>query len=136
MNESPDISQSVAQTLLNVTVSDITPDILLCAWTGEVDLLTEPLLREKLAEAIDVASHHLVIDLSGVHFLGSIGLQILIELRDAQRDTWRQLVIVTGNNRMVTRPLQITGLDCKFDLHADLATAVKACRTAETVRKP
>ncbi len=136
MDESPCISQSAAETLLNVTVSNITPNIILCVLLGEIDLLTEPLVREKLAEAVDGVSRHLVLDLSNIQFLGSTGLQILVDLRAAQQVARRRLALVVGSNRMVTRPLQVTELDRNFDLHAELATAVEACRTAEGVPDP
>ena len=136
MNESPHIRQSADQALLKVKVSDIAPDIVLCVAFGEIDLLTAPLLREKLAEKIETAPRHLVIDLSEIRFMASVGLQLLIELRSAQETAGRQLALVVGDNRVVTRLLQITGLDYEFDLHDDLTTAVKACRAAETVREP
>lgn len=136
MNESPDIGQSVTLPSLNVTVSDIASDICLCVLLDDIDLLTAPSLREKLTEAIDATPRHLVMDLSEVQFLASIGLRLLIDLGAAQQATGHQLLLVVGKNRAVTRPLRITGLDQYFDLHVELTTAIKACHAAKTDRKP
>ncbi|MGH3938006.1 MAG: STAS domain-containing protein [Pseudonocardiaceae bacterium] len=136
MNESPDIGQSVTKPSLNVTVSDIASDISLCVLLDDIDLLTAPLLREKLAQAIGVTPRHLVMDLSKVQFLASIGLRLLIDLGATQQATGHQLVLVVGNNRAVTRPLQITGLDQYFDLHVELTTAINACHAAKIDREP
>lgn len=133
MIETPNRGQSALQALPISTVSDITPNIVLCVVSGEIDLLTEPLLREKLTETMAGVHRHLVIDLSNVEFMGSTGLTLLMKFRTAQRATGHHLALVVGNNRVVTRPLQVTGLDYIVDLHAELATAVKACRTTENV---
>lgn len=130
MTEAPNRSQSALETVPIVTVSDITPNIVLCMVNGEIDLLTEPILRDKLTETIAGTPRHLVIDLCQVQFMGSTGLTLLMEFRAAQRTNGHQLAIVVGDNRVVTRPLQITGLDYIVNLYTDLAKAVTACRTA------
>lgn len=131
MKESPDIEQPTTRTSLNVTLSDIASDICLCVLLDDIDLLTAPLLRKKLAQAIGATPRHLVMDLSEVQFLASIGLRLLIDLGATQQATGHQLVLVVGNNRAVTRPLRITGLDEYFDLHVELTTAIKACHAAK-----
>ena len=68
---------------MTVTLSDISPDTILCVVTGEIDLLTAPTLREKLTGAINGVPGHLVIDLSAVRFLASMGLNVL--WRSSQR---------------------------------------------------
>ena len=129
------ISPFPAEALLNVAVSDLGADSVLCVLIGEVDLVTGPLLREKLAGAITSGPRHMVIDLSDVQFLGSLGLKILVELRAAQRAAGHQLALVVDNNRMVTRILRVTGLDQVFDLHTELGAAVAACRVAAGVKE-
>ena len=77
--------------------------------SGEVDMLTAPNLREVLtAEIADCAV--LVIDLSGVSFLGSAGLAVLVETsHEAQRRQVELRLVAAG--RSVRRPLEITGLN-------------------------
>lgn len=133
MVESPPIDHPTAGGPLNITVSNIAPDTVVCVVTGDIDLSTGSLLQDKLIKAVGAAPRHLVIDLSEVEFLGSTGLKILLDLRATQQGSGRQLILIVGGNRMVMRPLQVTGLEREFDLYADLATALEACRPAENV---
>jgi anti-sigma B factor antagonist len=133
MREAFDTSRAVAEELLNVSVSDVAPDTILCMAVGEIDFLTGPTLREKLTEAINVVPSHLVIDLSAVQFLASSGLNILLEVLAAQEASGHHLALVVNNNHAVTRTLRVTELDQVFNLHTELATAVTACRTSTGV---
>ncbi|MFC0429780.1 STAS domain-containing protein [Kutzneria buriramensis] len=78
--------------------------------TGEVDMETEPMLRESLAMALAPAPAALVLDLTGVTFFASAGLHVLV---DFQHDmTARGLdMLVVADTRIVLRPLEITGVD-------------------------
>lgn len=127
MPESFDMGRVVMEEPLTLTVSEAAPGAILCVVTGEVDLVTGPTLREKLTAATNVTPSHLVIDLSGVRFLASIGLSILVEILATQEATGHHLAIVVENNHAVTRALQTTGLDQVLDLHTALATALQAC---------
>jgi anti-sigma B factor antagonist len=127
MHESLDTSGVVTTELLTVTLSDISPGMILCVVAGEVDLLTAPTLREKLTGAINSVPGHLVIDLSAVAFLASIGLNVLVEVLATQEAANRHLALVVDDNRAVTHPLQTTGLDQVFDIYAEVSTAVEAC---------
>jgi len=127
MGESVTSDRTGVHEQLNITISDNASDTVLCELVGEVDLATAPSLHEKLKAATQAAPHHLVIDLSGVGYLGSAGLKILVDLRADQHTDGRHLAVVTGHNRMVIRPLHATGLDEVLDLHAELTTAMQAC---------
>ncbi|WP_433262293.1 STAS domain-containing protein [Actinosynnema sp. CS-041913] len=67
---------------------------------GEVDMDTAPRIRAALGSASTV-----VLDLEGVTFFGSAGIQLLV---DAQRRV-RDLAVV-ATRRPVLRPLSVTGL--------------------------
>lgn len=78
--------------------------------TGEVDMETEPLLRENLAMALAAEPAALVLDLTGVTFFASAGLHVLVDLQHDM--TARSLEMrVVADSRIVLRPLQITGVD-------------------------
>jgi anti-sigma B factor antagonist len=76
---------------------------------GEVDTFTAPVLRSSLDTQLEQSPRELVIDLSGVQFLGSAGLAVLVETQKAARarDVGLRLIATT---RAVTRPLEVTGL--------------------------
>jgi anti-sigma B factor antagonist len=71
-----------------------------------------------------------VVDLSGVTFLASSGLAVLIGGARRLAEIGGRLRLVAAS-RAVTRPLQVTGADALFDVHDDVASAVTAARTPD-----
>jgi anti-sigma B factor antagonist len=76
---------------------------------GEVDTFTAPVLRSSLDAQLEQQPKELVIDLSGVQFLGSAGLAVLVETQKSARARGVELRLV-ATTRAVTRPLEVTGL--------------------------
>ncbi|TCO45927.1 STAS domain-containing protein [Actinocrispum wychmicini] len=110
--------------LLTVTAQPILPGVVVVAVCGEVDLCTSPLLRDVLLAQLRPTCARLVIDLADVGFLGVAGLTVLVTVRQAALAAGIRLCVV-ALSRSVLRPLTITGLDRVFDIHADLAHAVR-----------
>jgi anti-sigma B factor antagonist len=82
--------------------------------TGDLDLRTTPLLRERLQPLLEQHGAVLV-DLQNVGFLGSTGLAELTAAQDAATSHGTQLrLVATGH--AVLRPLQVTGLDALFQI--------------------
>jgi len=94
---------------------------------GELDLLTVPDLHDRMQRVLTATTGPVVVVLTDVGFLSSIGLRLLLTLHTDLAAHQRRLRLVTGEVRTVTRPLQITGLDRHLDLYPDLATALAAC---------
>jgi anti-sigma B factor antagonist len=90
---------------------------------GEIDALTTPRLEAELDRQLADLPELLVLDLSGVTFLASSGLAVLIRAAQVTGEHGRRLRLVVGT-RAVRRPLQITGSDQLFDLFDDLDSAV------------
>ncbi len=76
---------------------------------GEVDTFTAPVLRSTLDSQLELQPRELVIDLSGVQFLGSAGLAVLVETQKSSRSREVALRLI-ASTRAVTRPLEVTGL--------------------------
>jgi len=115
---------------ITVTLSYPRVDTVVCTVTGEVDLATTPVLGDMLDGAIrDDVRPHLVVDLTAIDYLGSAGLQALL---DALKKQGRQghLAIVTNENQRALRPFQVTALDKVFDLYDNVAEALRACAAA------
>ncbi len=113
---------------LDTAVSRPRPGAVLLEVHGEVDTLTAPRLEAGLDDALDVArteDRAVVVDLTGVTFLASSGLAVLIH--GARRVTARasRLHVVTAT-RAVSRPITVTGADALFDTYADVASALAA----------
>ncbi|MDQ2587758.1 MULTISPECIES: STAS domain-containing protein [Saccharothrix] len=92
--------------------------------SGEIDMLTAPQLRAEVLRHL-AAGTTLVLDLSGVSFLGSAGLAVLVEAAQhgKRRDAAFRVVAVA---RAVTRPLAATGLGEVFSVFESVEQALGA----------
>ena len=79
------------------------------AVAGEVDLLTAPVLGDGVTTALADAPDLLVIDLSEVSFLASIGITVLLEAR-REAGAGTRVRVVAPDGGVVNRTLQLTGL--------------------------
>ncbi|HET7901845.1 MAG TPA: STAS domain-containing protein [Candidatus Nanopelagicales bacterium] len=93
------------------------------AATGEVDVYTAPVLDEALSAAIAGGATSVVVDLSGVDFLDSTGLSVLVKALKRVRDADGALDVVVTAER-VSKVFRITGLDQVIPVHASLADAL------------
>ena len=93
---------------------------------GEVDMLTSPQLRAAVLEQLETAGVELVVlVMDGVTFLGTSGLAVLIEVREAAHAAGVELRLACTARR-VLRPLTIAGLVPLFDIHDTLEQALAA----------
>jgi anti-sigma B factor antagonist len=94
---------------------------------GEVDMLTSPQLRATVLDqfAEDAGVELVVLDLDAVTFLGTSGLAVLIEVREAAHMAGVELRIACTARR-VLRPLTIAGLVSLFDIHDSQEAALAA----------
>ncbi|NUT97235.1 MAG: STAS domain-containing protein [Saccharothrix sp.] len=105
-------------------VEQVAEGVTVVTATGEIDMLTAPDLRADVLGRIGEAAT-LVLDMSGVSFLGSAGLAVLVEASQQakRRGTAFRVVAV---ERAVTRPLVATGLGDVFSVYGSVAEAVSA----------
>ncbi|GAA0898464.1 STAS domain-containing protein [Pseudonocardia zijingensis] len=94
---------------------------------GEVDMLTSPQLRLAVLDQFepDAGVELVVLDLDGVTFLGTSGLAVLIEVREAAHNAGVELRLACTARR-VLRPLTIAGLVPLFDIHDSVDQALVA----------
>jgi len=90
------------------------------ALRGELDISTATRLEESLARIEADQPELVVIDLSGLDFMDSTGLRLLISADQRARDAGRRLVLVQGND-MVQRVLRLTRLDERLEIVPDRA---------------
>ena len=76
---------------------------------GEIDILTAPQLARRLLGLAEEGKTGVVVDLSGVTFMDSTGLSVLLNAVRALASRHGKLVLVCPNER-VLRPFQVTGL--------------------------
>lgn len=90
---------------------------------GEIHVSTAPELAQHLSSAIESGKTAIVLDMSGVEFIDSTGLSVLLNgLRLVHQMHGRMALVCT--NPTVLRLFQITNLDETFDIFDDRARAV------------
>jgi anti-sigma B factor antagonist len=121
--QDPDARRPAPSGALAIEVIRPRPDAAVLAVRGELDTLTAPELDAALRDLLTEPDPTLVVDLSGITFLASSGLAVLIQAAHRAEDSSRTLHLVV-TSRAVLRPLELTGSDQLFTLHAELAAAL------------
>lgn len=104
--------------------------IAVVALVGEHDLNTAPELRRALEGGLE-ADEDLVLDLSPATFVDSTILGIILEARRRTLEAGHGFAAAhDGSSPAVRRVLEITGLRSELPVHAELAEAVSAARSA------
>ena len=84
---------------------------------GELDLTTADRLERAIVEAERATPQRLTLDLAGVDFFDSTGLQILLDADVRARADGRELRVVAGRGE-VARVLALTEVDERLDVVA------------------
>jgi anti-sigma B factor antagonist len=96
---------------------------------GEIHATTAPAFSERLNAAIAEGRTGVVLDLTGVEFIDSTGLSVLLNgLRRVTRV--RGSMVIACANPTVLRLFEITKLDSTFDIVADCDEAIARVRQA------
>jgi len=97
---------------------------------GEIDLSTAPAFEAAIAGALDDDPPVLVIELSDVSFMASVGLRILAATHEKVSKSAQ--VAIVANNPATNRPMQLTGLDKVMSMYPTLDEALSAIGTGQT----
>ena len=92
--------------------------------TGELDLYNASAVREALIACTEESPDRLVVDLSGVNFIDSTALGVLIEARTRMAN--RRGFLLAAPGLETRRALEISGLDKHFTVHESLDDALGA----------
>lgn len=97
--------------------------------SGELDLVTSPVLRQRVHDAVADGRHSLVLDLSEVWFCDSSGVGVLIAARRLLRSCQGSLRLIlpahgAADGSHVNRVLGALGVRRLFDVHPDVPSAV------------
>lgn len=89
--------------------SESTGDVSILTIAGELDMGSAPQLREALAPILDSEKPSLLLDLSGINFMDSTGIGVLVNALNRARDK-NGYCAYCGVQPRVHRILQIAGL--------------------------
>jgi anti-anti-sigma factor len=96
--------------------------------TGELDLMTSPVLRQHVHDVVAEGHHSLVVDLSDVFFCDSSGVGVLVAARRLIRSCQGRLRLIlpdrgAEDGSHVNRVLGALGVRRLFDVRPDLEAA-------------
>src|SRR3954464_7464526 len=99
------------------------PNTRVISVSGEIHVTTAPEFSQRLNDAIAAGTTGVVIDMSGVEFIASPGLSVLLNgLRRVPRADGRLSLVVS--NPTVLRLFEITRLDSTFDIQSSREAAI------------
>lgn len=93
------------------------------AVTGEIDVYTAPVLREELASLIDSEHTDILVNLTGVRFMDSTGLGVLVGALKKVRTLGGDLQLVIDQEKIL-KVFRITALTQVFSIHATVDEAL------------
>lgn len=100
---------------VTLTAREVSAGVVVVAVAGELDMATTPVVEEYVHQRLGDAGQALVLDLSGVTFLGSTGINLLIALRAACEAAGAALRLV-ATTKVVLQPLELTDLTGHFTI--------------------
>ena len=102
-------------------------DITLLTVGEVVDLATAPVLEEAIDGLFAEVPKALIVDLSGVTFLASVGLRLLVSTHEKVGESGQFAVVASGP--ITSRPIQLTKLDEVFAMYPTLDEALTRVRS-------
>jgi anti-sigma B factor antagonist len=105
---------------LSIKVEQVAAGSLVSAF-GEIDTVTAPELQVSVDEVMPKRGQVLAVDLTGVTFLSSAGLSVLVQAHQRAEETGGEVRIVT--NSTTARVFQLTGLDETLRLFSSVEEA-------------
>lgn len=110
--------------LATVVADRIAPDVVVLRVSGELDTTSSSELTAPLESHLVKENRAVVVDLGGVRFLGSAGLEALVLGQQRASKTGVDFVVV-ASARAALRPIEATGLDAVFTILASVDEAAE-----------
>ncbi|MDV6230076.1 STAS domain-containing protein [Rhodococcus cercidiphylli] len=118
---------------LDVT-SEKRGDTVVLSVEGEVDLATASDLADHIERAMRTTPTAMIVDLTAVSFLASVGMSVLIAARRKACCTTPLVVVAAGPT--TGRPMHLVGLDAAIPIFTDVESALESTRASEPTRLP
>lgn len=107
-------------------------DVVIARLDGEIDLANTPTVSAAVLEAVPNDAVGLVIDLSGVRYIDSVGIRMLFTFVRSLHASRQGMAIAVPPDSPVRNLLKITHLDEATPLRASIDDAIVALRESGT----
>jgi anti-sigma B factor antagonist len=112
-----------------VSRSALDDGAVLVAVEGELDLATAPRLKRALADVLASGANQIALDMSGVTFIDSTALGVLVGVQRGLVQGAR--LAIAGGSKDVLNVFELTGLDATFDMFGSVDEALRWLRGTE-----
>jgi anti-sigma B factor antagonist len=92
--------------------------------SGRVDAATARQLEAALSAITEAGRYNIVLDMSGVDFISSVGLRVLIDARRQCRRYNRGDLVLASPSANVNRTLELAGFHTLFEVYGTTLEAV------------
>lgn len=113
---------------LRITVTEEPDELVLMGLSGEMDIATADAFSARVADIAGARPTRLVVDLSGLDFVDSNGLNALVQSSKAVEAAHGVLVLAAPQSR-VRRLFEVVQLAREVRLEDDVDAAILAART-------
>ena len=117
-----------------IRYEDTSNDVRRISLSGRLDTVGSEEISEELASLAASARRGVIVDLSQVTFLSSMGIRALIAAAKARQANGGRMVLLVDGSDVVVRTLEAMGIDELIPVYDDVEDAEKAVlaeRTAE-----
>ena len=109
-----------------ISCNDLPNGLRFITLTERLDILGTEQIAPQFEEMVSSAESHVVVDLTGVTFLASIGIRALISNAKALQKRGKRMAVAVGDNAAASKTLHAAGIDVLIPVQPDLAAAEKA----------
>lgn len=109
-----------------IEFEDISENLRHIQITGRLDIAGTAEIDAKFTTLSAISNRRVVVDLSAVTFLASIGIRSLITNAKALQQRGGRMVLFVGNNETVAKTLEVTGIDALIPMFKEIVEADKA----------
>lgn len=109
-----------------ITFEDPNADFRLIKLSGRLDIAGTGEIDIRFASLASTEKRNIIVDLTAVNFLASIGIRAIISNAKAQHQRGGKMVLFVGDNEPVAKTLETTGVDVLVPLFAQFEDAKAA----------
>jgi anti-anti-sigma factor len=111
---------------VNIDYEDLSDELRRVTLSGRMDIAGADSIATKFAALTAGANRRVIVDLTAVNFLASIGIRALISNAKALQQRGGKLVLLVGAGDAVTKTLETTGIDSLIPMFTNAVEAQSA----------
>jgi anti-anti-sigma factor len=111
---------------MSIEFEDLKENVRRINIAGRLDILGTDEIAIKFTALACADNRRLIVDLTGVSFLASIGIRAIISNAKALQQRGGRMILFVGDNDSVIKTLETTGIDTVLPIFRDMTAASEA----------